>query len=40
MMYITHIGPDRFQTEKEELEVIKENNYRNILGHVLILPQT
>lgn len=40
MMYVTHIGHDRFNTEKEESGVIKENNYGNILGHVLILLQT
>lgn len=40
MMYVTHIGHDRLNTEKEELGVIKENNYGNILGHVLILLQT
>lgn len=36
-MYVTHTGHDRFNTEKEELGVIKEINYRNLLGHVLIL---
>lgn len=39
-MYVMHISHDRLNTEKEELGVIKENNYGNILGHVLILLQT
>lgn len=39
-MYVTHIGYDRFNSEKEELGVIKENNYGNILGHVLLLLRT
>lgn len=40
MMYVMHIGHDKFNTEEEELEVIQETNYGNILGHVLILLQT
>lgn len=40
MMCVTHVGYDRFNSEKEELGVIKENNYGNILGHVLLLLQT